>query len=102
MTTYTCLTCGKPYEMGEEHACEMPSSEWLVSQEGHGAGRWIVHRPGGNRPHKIARFDNREEAEDCARKVSAAMNEILSTYLPQADPVKTTEVVTGPAREVVT
>lgn len=37
--------------------------KWVVSQEDLGAGRWIVHHPGGNRPHKMGYCTDREHAE---------------------------------------
>ncbi len=52
-------------------------NEWLVSQEFHNAGKWLVHRPGPNRPNKIARFDTKEQAELCADKVRKAIDEII-------------------------
>jgi hypothetical protein len=38
-------------------------SPWVVSQQFHNAGKWLVHKPGANRPFKLApRFDTRDEA----------------------------------------
>lgn len=52
---------------------------WLVSQEDHGAGRWIVHAAGGNRPDKIAWSSTREEAEDIAARVNVAVADGILT-----------------------
>lgn len=44
--------------------------QWIVSQEALGAGKWIVSNPGPNRPNKIARFDNKAEAEHLAERLN--------------------------------
>ena len=49
---------------------------FVASQEFHGAGRWIVHEPGGNRENKIAWLDSREEAEELARRVNMVISRI--------------------------
>lgn len=54
----------------------MKIPEFVVSQRFHHSGEWIVHQPGGNRPHKIAYFETREEAESVARR----LNEFLSQF----------------------
>lgn len=51
------------------------AGEFVVSQRFQGSGPWIVHLPGGNRPHKIALFDSESEADEVASRINVYVQE---------------------------
>lgn len=57
----------------------------VVSREFPFAGRWYVHAPGPNRPHKIALFDSEEKAQDVAYRINALVNDAVRGELLQAE-----------------
>lgn len=58
------------YEALLERLTEIADGEWVVSQQFHGAGLFILHKPGGNRPCKIA-YGTREKMQEIADLLNA-------------------------------